>query len=83
LLLSSALLAAHRPLSTAATRTAALLQMSFIDHERINVAKTARQVAERAPTGKPKVSRVTSGHGKDIVPLSQVCLKPKKRVIWA
>ena len=30
--------------------------------------KTARRAAERAPTGKPKVSRVTSGHGEVMIP---------------
>ena len=45
--------------------------------------KTARRAAKRAPTRKPKVSRVTLGHGEDIIPLSQVSLRPKKGVIWA
>merc|ERR1712198_187793 len=34
--------------------------------------KTARRAAERPPTGKPKLSRVTSGCGEDIIPLSRV-----------
>ena len=34
-----------------------------------------------APSRKPNVSRVTSGHGEVMIPLSQV--RPKKRVIWA
>ena len=34
--------------------------------------KTARRAAQRPPTGKPKVSRVTSGYGGDMIPLSQV-----------
>ena len=45
--------------------------------------KTAHRAAKRAPTGKPKVSRVTSGYEKDMNPLSQVSLRPKKGVIWA
>ena len=39
--------------------------------------KTARRVAERPPTGKPKLSRVTSGCGEDIIPLSRVRETPK------
>ena len=40
--------------------------------------KTARRAAERPPTGKPKVSRVTSGCGEVMIPLSRVCPSPKK-----
>merc|ERR1712175_28836 len=39
--------------------------------------KTARRAAERPPTGKPKLSRVTSGCGEDIIPLSRVRETPK------
>ena len=45
--------------------------------------KTAHRAAQRALTRKPKVSRVTSGHGEDMIPLSQVCQGPKKWVMWA
>ena len=34
--------------------------------------KTARRAAKRPPTGKPKVSRVTSGYGGLMIPLSRV-----------
>ena len=40
--------------------------------------KMDRRAAEGAPTGKPKVSRVTSGHGEDKISLSGVCQRPKK-----
>ena len=40
--------------------------------------KTARQAAELAPTGKPKVSKVASGYGEVMIPLSLVRLSPKK-----
>ena len=40
--------------------------------------KTARRAAERPSTGKPKLSRVTSGYGGDMIPLSQVLPSPKK-----
>ena len=40
--------------------------------------KTAWQAAEWAPTGKPKVSRVTSGYGDVMILLSRVRLRPKK-----
>ena len=40
--------------------------------------KTARRAAKRPPTGKPKVSRVTSGYGDVMIPLSRVRLRPKK-----
>ena len=45
--------------------------------------KTARRAAEQAPTGNPKISRVTSGLGEYMIPLNQVCLRSKKCVIWA
>ena len=65
----------------------ALKPTSIIGHKRAILGnrgqKTARRAAERAPTGKPKVSRVTSGYEKDMNPLSQVSLRPKKGVIWA
>ena len=38
----------------------------------------ARRAAKRPPTGKPKVSRVTSGYGDVMIPLSRVGLRPKK-----
>ena len=31
---------------------------------------------------KPKASRVTWGYGEDMVPLSRVCQRPKKWVVW-
>ena len=40
------------------------------------------RAAERVPTGKSKVSRVTSGLGEYMIPLNQVCLRSKKCVIW-
>ena len=40
--------------------------------------KTARRAAERPPTGKPRVSRVTSGYGGDMMPLSRVRPSPRK-----
>ena len=40
--------------------------------------KTARRAAERPPTVNPKLSRVTSGCGEDIIPLSRVRETPKK-----
>ena len=45
----------------------ALKPTSIIGHKRAILGhrgqQTARRAAEQAPTGKPKVSRVTSGHG--------------------
>ena len=38
----------------------------------------AFRTAEWAPTGKPKVSRVTSGYGDVMVPLGGVRLRPQK-----
>ena len=40
--------------------------------------KPARRAAKRPPTRKPKVSRVTSGYGDVMIPLSRVRLRPKK-----
>ena len=40
--------------------------------------KTARRAANRPPTGKPKLSRVTSGYGGLMIPLSRVCQSPEK-----
>ena len=40
--------------------------------------KTARRAGEWAPTGKPKVSKVASGYGEVMIPLSLVCLSPTK-----
>ena len=39
--------------------------------------KTARRAAKWAPTGKPKVSKVASGYGEVMIPLSRVRLSPK------
>ena len=39
--------------------------------------KTARRAAKRPPTGKPRVSRVTSGCGEVMIPLSRVRETPK------
>ena len=39
--------------------------------------KTARRVAKRPPTGKPKLSRVTSGYGGLKIPLGRIRLTPK------
>ena len=60
----------------------ALLAPKKGDFRQSGQKKTARQ-AERAHTGKPKASRVTWGYGEDMIPFSQVCLRPKKWVIWA
>ena len=64
----------------------ALKPTSVIGHKRAILGnrgqKTARRAAERAPTGKPKVSRVTSGYEEDMNPLSRVCIRPKKGVMW-
>ena len=38
---------------------------------------TTHRAAKRLSTGKPNVSRVSSGHGGDMTPLSQVRLTPK------
>ena len=40
--------------------------------------KTARRAAKWAPTGKPKVSKVTSGYEGLMIPLSWIRLTPKK-----
>ena len=42
--------------------------------------KKASRAAKRLSTGKPNVSRVTSGYGGDMTPLSQVGLTPKMGV---
>ena len=39
--------------------------------------KTARRAAKRPPTGKPKVSRVTSGYGGLMIQMSRVRLSQK------
>merc|ERR550539_171707 len=44
--------------------------------------KTARRAAKRPPTGKPKVSRATSGYGGLMIPLSRARLSPKKEISW-
>ena len=44
--------------------------------------KTARRAAKRPPTGKPKLSRVTSGYVDVMISLSQVRLSPKKGILW-
>ena len=41
--------------------------------------KTARWAAERPPTRKLKLSRVTSGYGGLKIPLGRICLTPKNR----
>ena len=41
-------------------------------HVFATLRKTGSRAAERPPTGKPKLSRVTSGCGEDIIPLSRV-----------
>ena len=40
--------------------------------------KIARRAAEQAHTGKPKVTRVTSGHTEVMIPSSCVRLRQKK-----
>ena len=39
--------------------------------------KTARRAAKRPPTGKPKLSRVTSGCGGVMIPYGWIRLTPK------
>ena len=39
--------------------------------------ETARRAAKRPPSEKPKLSRVTSGYGEDMIPLSWIRLTPK------
>ena len=55
---------------------------AFLDPKRATLGnrghETGRQAAKRPSTGKPKVSRVTSGYADDMIPLSQVRLCPKK-----
>ena len=49
---------------------------AFLDPKRATLGnrghETARGVAKRPPTGKPKVSRVTSGYEGLMIPLSRV-----------
>ena len=55
---------------------------AFLDPKRATLGnwghETARQAAKRPPTGKPKVSKVTSGCGGDMIPSSWVRLIPIK-----
>ena len=44
--------------------------------------KTVHRAAERPPTGKLKLSRVTSGYGGLKIPLGRIRLTPKMGVIW-
>ena len=44
--------------------------------------KTARRATKGPLTGKPKLSRVISGYGGLMIPLSQIRLTPKMGVIW-
>ena len=57
---------------------------AFLDPKRATLGnwghKTAG-VAKRPPTGIPKLSRVTSGYGGLMIPLSQIRLTPKIGVI--
>ena len=39
----------------------------------------AHQAAKQLPTRKPKLSRVTSGYGGLMIPLSRIFLTPKNR----
>ena len=66
-------------------------KMQFLDGQRCHLRmakiqprgqKTARQAAKRPPTGKLKLSRVTSGYGGLKIPLGRICLTPKMGVIW-
>ena len=49
---------------------------AFLDPKRATLGnrghEKARQAAKRPPTGKPKVSRVTSGYGGYMIPFSQI-----------
>ena len=53
---------------------------AFLDPKRATLGnqghETGRQAAKRPPTGKLKVSRVTSGYGDVMIPLSRVRLRP-------
>ena len=55
---------------------------AFLGPERATLGnrghETVRRAAKRPPTGKPKVSRVTSGYGGLMIPLSRVRLSPEK-----
>ena len=55
---------------------------AFLGPERATLGnrghETVRRAAKRPPTGKPKVSRVTSGYGDVMIPLSRVRPRPKK-----
>ena len=48
---------------------------AFLDPKRTTLGnrghETACRVAKRPPTGKPKVSRITSGYGGVVIPLSR------------
>ena len=61
-------------------------KMQFLDGQRCHLRmakiqprgrKTARQAAKRPPTGKLKLSRVTSGYGGLKIPLGRIHLTPK------
>ena len=55
---------------------------AFLDPKRATLGnrghETGRQPAKRPPTGKLKVSRVTSGYGGLMIPLGWIHLTPKK-----
>ena len=57
---------------------------AFLDPKRATLGnrghETTRQAAKRPPIGKPKVSRVTSGYGGLMIPLSQFRLTKKRGV---
>ena len=61
-------------------------KMQFLDGQRCHLRmakiqprgqKTARRAAKRPPTGKLKLSRVTSGYGGLKIPLGRIRLIPK------
>ena len=51
-------------------------ETAFLDPKRATVGnqghETASRAAKRSPTGKPKLSRVASGYGGLMIPLSRV-----------
>ena len=59
-------------------------QKTFLTLSMVTLAnrghKTASRAAKRLSTGKPNASRVTSGYGGDMTPLSQVRLTQKNRL---
>ena len=64
------------PQHTSKVNTSELPKIAKIRHEGW---KMAHQAAKQLPTRKPKLSRVTSGYGGLMIPLSRIFLTPKNR----